>query len=289
MEPNNNNSTQNNPNPPTTLTPHQSPLNSLPTQSPKFDIHEFVRNHKTLSIFLILGAVLLFSAIIILIFSRTPKTEEPENSPYPYFEHRYLLDYSLGQAITNPVFSDIGDTILSPEEISSDARYVAINSHSDDVFMLSVDDISMTTGITHSYEPASVGSFIGYNVYIDGELKKTLTENSWVLPQLPDGVHTAEVSKIYNGGESERMAIDFGSVSGIENVQTGDVLITMLRNRRMRISGDYESATIWSADGTMVAQGITGNDIVELDTLPGGIYIVMATTKTGPVTKKIAL
>ncbi len=85
------------------------------------------------------------------------------------------------------------------------------------------------------------------------------------------------------------MAIDFGSVSGIENVQTGDVLITMLRNRRMRISGDYESATIWSADGTMVAQGITGNDIVELDTLPGGIYIVMATTKTGPVTKKIAL
>ncbi len=39
----------------------------------------------------------------------------------------------------------------------------------------------------------------------------------------------------------------------------------------------------------MVAQGITGNDIVELDTLPGGIYIVMATTKTGPVTKKIAL
>ncbi len=85
------------------------------------------------------------------------------------------------------------------------------------------------------------------------------------------------------------MAIDFGSVSGIENVQTGDVLITMLRNRRMRISGDYESATIWSADGIMVAQGITGNDIVELDTLPGGIYIVMATTKTGPVTKKIAL
>lgn len=174
-------------------------------------------------------------------------------------------------------------------EIPADARYVAINSHSDDVFMLSVDDISMTTGITHSYEPASVGSFIGYNVYIDGELKKTLTENSWVLPQLPDGVHTAEVSKIYNGGESERMAIDFGSVSGIENVQTGDVLITMLRNRRMRISGDYESATIWSADGIMVAQGITGNDIVELDTLPGGIYIVMATTKTGPVTKKIAL
>ena len=119
MEPNNNNSTQNNPNPPTTLTPHQSPLNSLPTQSPKFDIHEFVRNHKTLSIFLILGAVLLFSAVIILILSRTPKTEEPETSPYPYFEHRYLLDYSLGQAITNTVFSDIGDTILSPEEISS--------------------------------------------------------------------------------------------------------------------------------------------------------------------------
>ena len=28
-----------------------------------------------------------------------------------------------------------------------------------------------------------------------------------------DGVHPAEVSKIYNGGESERMAIDFGSVS----------------------------------------------------------------------------
>lgn len=138
MEPNNNNPTQNNSNPPTTSTPYSPPLNSPPTPSPKFDIHEFIRNHKILSIFILLGSIFFLTAVIVLIFSRTPKTEEPETAPYPYFEHRYLLDYSLGQSITNTIFSSIGDTMLSPEEISS----APIVNPNENAYTVSFDEAS---------------------------------------------------------------------------------------------------------------------------------------------------
>lgn len=138
MEPNNNNHIQNSPNPPATSAPYSSPLNSLPTPSPKFDIHEFIRNHKILSIVILLGTIFFFTAIIILILSRTPKAEEPETAPYPYFEHRYLLDYSLGQSITNTIFSSIGDTMLNPEEISS----APITNPNENSYTVSFDEAS---------------------------------------------------------------------------------------------------------------------------------------------------
>ncbi len=71
-----------------------------------------------LSIFLILGAVLLFSAIIILILSRTPK---PKNQKLPLSIFRTSLFTRLFSRPSHHQhsFSDIGDTILSPEEISS--------------------------------------------------------------------------------------------------------------------------------------------------------------------------
>lgn len=174
-------------------------------------------------------------------------------------------------------------------DIPAQARYVAINNHSDDVFMLAVDDVSLSSGIKHSGEPASVGAFKGYNVYVDGQLMQTLTETTWAIPQLPAGTHTAEVSKLYNGGESARLAIEFSSQSGIDAAHASGVKITLLHGNQLVISGDYHTATIWSSDGHVVAQGITGNGITSLDHLPHGVYIVKATCATGSVTKKLAL
>ena len=94
--------------------------NPSQTTKPPFNIHDFIKEHKTLSLIMFLVAAILIFVVIILIIDHTiPKPEEPEISPYPFFEHRYLLDYSLGQAYTDEIFSNIGDTILSSESVSS--------------------------------------------------------------------------------------------------------------------------------------------------------------------------
>ena len=113
-----------------------------------------------------------------------------------------------------------GDPELYTFTIPAAARYVTLNSSSDDVFMLVVDDVKLSSGIPHSGEPDGVGHFLGYNVYVDGNLIASPTANSLLLSNLASGQHTAEVSKLYKGGESRRLAVTFSTDSGIEGITT---------------------------------------------------------------------
>lgn len=113
-----------------------------------------------------------------------------------------------------------GDPELYTFNIPAEARYVTLNSSSDDVFMLAVDDVKLSSGIPHSGEPDGVGHFLGYNVYVDGNLIATPTANTLQLPDLASGQHTAEVSKLYKGGESQRLAVTFSTGSGIVGITT---------------------------------------------------------------------
>ena len=113
-----------------------------------------------------------------------------------------------------------GDPELYTFNIPAEARYVTLNSSSDDVFMLAVDDVKLSSGIPHSGEPDGVGHFLGYNVYLDGNLIASPTANTLQLPDLASGQHTAEVSKLYKGGESQRLAVTFSTGSGIEGITT---------------------------------------------------------------------
>lgn len=176
--------------------------------------------------------------------------------------------------------------------IPAEARYVTLNNSSDDVFLLAVDDISLSTGIPHSGKPASAGSFKGYKVYLDGQLMETLTANSYKLPALSDGRHTAEVSKLYNSGESEKLAIEFDAKAGaISNLSvTGDVEIMLTADNNLLILGSYTTASVYSVDGRMVKNGITGNAPVALDFATPGVYVVKAMCPDGnAVTSKIVV
>lgn len=139
-----------------------------------------------------------------------------------------LERFRVGYSTTTPEldnFTYITDGYVSVPEgepqqftfnIPAEARYVTLNSSSYDVFMLAVDDILLSSGIKHSGMPASVGHFKGYNIYIDGNLVATQEDNTLSLNNLSAGTHTAEVSKTYAGGESEKLAITFNTTTGIE-------------------------------------------------------------------------
>lgn len=102
------------------------------------------------------------------------------------------------------------------------ARYVALNSYSDDVFMLCVDDVRLSTGILHSGEPAAIGAFNGYRLAIDGNDVYTGASTEYQLTGLADGDHTASIVKLYNGGESRPLTFTFKvDSSGISSITVG--------------------------------------------------------------------
>lgn len=174
-------------------------------------------------------------------------------------------------------------------DVPAAARYVALNNYSDDVFLLLVDDICLSTGITHSGKAPSQGSFNGYTVWLDGVKLGDTNDNLWALGNLADGSHTAEVSKRYNGGESEKLSVTFNAESSMSVSTVSPVAIT-LKGRKLTISGNYTAASLWTVSGMQVLANITGNDAVDLSGVTPGVYIVRADTADGaPVTVKVVI
>lgn len=176
-------------------------------------------------------------------------------------------------------------------DIPQEARYVVINSYSDDVFMLLIDDVKIGTGIQHSGQEPSAGKFNGYTVYVDGDkvADKTPEEKSHLITGLSEGQHTAAVEKLYNSGASELMEVSFSVTSGISAIEIESSVTIRSNGRSLRILGQYDMATVWTVDGQRVIDGITGNDPVALDQLAAGVYIVTAKAGAHTVTSKITV
>lgn len=116
--------------------------NYYPPSAPNADqihkIQDFIRSHKALSLFLAIGSVALIIGIIILMFFNAlrgsePETFAPEIAPIPAFEHRYLLNYTLGSIPATQVFIDLGNTIVSPEELDSAPSSNSTNTYTTDL------------------------------------------------------------------------------------------------------------------------------------------------------------
>lgn len=183
---------------------------------------------------------------------------------YESIEGRYER-FRVGYSTTSPELDNFqyvtdgyvdvpdGEISLYSYDIPKEARYVTINSSSDDVFMLAMDDISLSTGIAHSGEPASVGAFKGYNIYLDGQLIATQTANTLPLTNLTSGTHTAEVSKVFAGGESRRMSITFNAETGIGNIGAdtdADAPVEYFNLQGQRISNPAQGQVVIRRQGT---------------------------------------
>lgn len=117
--------------------------NYAPSQmNSKPNIHDFIRTHKTLTVVLFFAGIFLLAAIvIILITSNKPRETVPETAPIPYYEHRYLLDYTINRSLIDDLFADISDAILSPEEIESAPQENPTNN----TYAISLDEDSFIT------------------------------------------------------------------------------------------------------------------------------------------------
>lgn len=169
-------------------------------------------------------------------------------------------------------------------DIPKEARYVALNSQSNDVFMLLVDDITFTSGITHSSTEPSAGKVNGYKVWLDDKEIGTTTETSYTFTGLAEGQHTAAVSKLYPSGESEKLTVDFfvgNSAIGDIAADEAAVGIAIDANNQLSIDGLYTVATIYNLSGIAVRSGIADTRSVDLSDLPAGVYIVKVDTASG--------
>lgn len=176
--------------------------------------------------------------------------------------------------------------------IPKEAKYVTLNSRSDDVFMLLVDDIKIGTGIKHSGEQQSYGNFTGYKVYLDGQLMGEQTENQCLIDisALTEGEHTASVSKVYRSGESESLSITFSTNEGSVEGMAAEKMKIYAANRKLHIKGDYKEAAVYNVAGSQIKAWEAPAEVMDLSAIPQGIYIVKVTTLSGKsVTAKISI
>ncbi len=97
---------------------------NYPTNTKKpYNIHDFIRNHKVLSILIAIGGFALIIAIIFLLTLNPDEdgndNQAPEIAPIAYFEHTYLFNYSIGSTPATQLFTDLGNMLTDPEELAS--------------------------------------------------------------------------------------------------------------------------------------------------------------------------
>ncbi len=106
---------------PNTNNSYQSNTND----SENHDFHDKIRENPRRTLAIIIGAIILIFTIIGLvlygIFNRYDDATDqiPETAPIPAFEHRYLLEGSLGLNLSNSAMLDIGNVIVNNEELNS--------------------------------------------------------------------------------------------------------------------------------------------------------------------------
>lgn len=177
-------------------------------------------------------------------------------------------------------------------DIPKEAKYVVLNSHSDDVFMLLVDDITIKSGIKHSGELQSYGDFAGYNVYIDGVLVSTQDDTNYLLDtsEFELGDHTASVTKVYKSGESEALSVPFTvSTSAINGAHVDDLHIYVADNK-LHVNGEYKGAAIYNIAGMQMKAWEELIETMDLSSMAKGVYIIKLTTVLGkPIVAKIVI
>ena len=84
---------------------------------------------------------------------------EPESSPYTYFENRYLLEFSIGQTLSTDVLNDVGNIIISDEEISSAPSDNSTSNNTLITYTITLNE--------ESFEDLSSDKSISYKVTLD--------------------------------------------------------------------------------------------------------------------------
>lgn len=165
--------------------------------------------------------------------------------------------------------------------VPRDAKYVAIQSRSDDVFLLCIDDIRFESGCTQSGEEPSAGHFSGYEVSIDGAEPTATSTNRFPLVGLEKGLHTAEVTKVYRSGKSRPLSLEFTiERSGVSEVNHASAFAIVFNGSLVATTTESRTIEIFTPEGRLAAKA-DNTDKLSVAALSTGIYIVRATNGEG--------
>ncbi len=125
------------------------------------NLPDFIRKHRILAIVTFFFILIIFIVIIWIIINSSSKNTgpEPESSPYPYFENRYLLEFSIGQTLSTDVMNDVGNIIISDEEISSAPSDNSTSNNTLNTYTITLNE--------ESFEDLSSDKSISYKVTLD--------------------------------------------------------------------------------------------------------------------------
>jgi hypothetical protein len=148
------------------------------------------------------------------------------------------------------------------------AKYFAIYHYTVRGFIFMVDDITYTPAGNERL------TITGYNVYRDGEAKaKSITQNSFTEENLPSGIHSYDVSVLYNLGESMPQSTQV-TVSNVDALFNDEPNAYGLNGNITVVNVDGMRVNVYSADGSHVATA-KGMDVTTIQCNPG-VYVVKA-------------
>lgn len=171
-------------------------------------------------------------------------------------------------------------------DVPAGARYVAVNSTSEDGFILFLDDFEIKSNSGMPMRSVESSPEVRYEVELDGKVLGQTEECSFPLTGLSAGEHTAAVTAVYASGRSAKSSIRFNLASAIgEVVADGDLTVTP--NPAVDVaslSADFAEARLYSVSGQLlrVFSGAQGR-LLRVGDLPRGAHLLSVTMPDGTV------
>ncbi len=136
---------------------------------------------------------------------------------------------------------------------------------------------------------------MGYNVYLDDELVGNTTDLFFQYTGLVyDHTYLAEVSAVYDGGESDRIALEFLYVGVSEILENSISIFPNPAIENVNIKSDFNITDIAVYDyvGKLIytiENSNTKHVVLNTSSYRAGMYIVRINTENGVVTKRVII
>lgn len=166
-------------------------------------------------------------------------------------------------------------------EAPADTKFVAINYVSNNTYILKLDDLKYEKPYSHA---------LSYNIYLDGELVgENSTEMSFLLEDLSDENHIAEVEAVYETGVSTKTQIEFNVLTVEEQTENTFSLYPNPTQGVFTIAIEQEATfNIIDMRGRVLHSGSLQAGINQMDyNLASGTYIIHIQGENGTISKKL--
>lgn len=208
----------------------------------------------------------------------------------------YLETFRMGYSMTTPEPEAFTwGPVCDPEadgwlkfslDVPAGARYVAVNSTSDDGFILFLDDFDINSNSGMPMYSVESAPEVRYEVELDGKVLGQTEDCSFPLTGLSAGEHTAAVTAVYASGRSAKSSIRFNLASAIGEV-VADSDLTVTPNPAVdvaAVSADFSEARLYSVSGQLlrVFPGTQGR-LLRVGDLPRGAHLLSVTMPDGSV------